>query len=498
MDLSPQLTRLRRFERFMQSVSDYAIFFTDVEGGIQQWSAGAETLLGYTEAEALQMNGRVIFTAEDRGRGAPEREMETAATEGQANDERWHVRKDGSRFFAVGRLIALRDETGKLMGFAKIIRDATPHRTLQEALRVSNEQFRATFSQAPIGMVMTDLLGRIQQVNATFCQLTGYQDRELEGRELLLLTAEEDRPAAQRALEEMLAGNRSHASLEKRILRKSEGPIWVQNSAAVLRDAESRPLCLIDLVQDISVLKISELELGRLVDLRTSALQEKTRQMEAFCYTVAHDLRAPLRAIAGYAEILRQEFSAPLGSDGLGYVARIDASSARMDRLITDLLGYTRIQQVPVASVDVDLTTLLRTVVDQVKSDPDGRDARISIEAPLGSVRADPVTLEHVFLNLISNAVKFRRGSVVPEIRIHSARHSGTVRVWVEDNGPGVDPRFAERIFGLFERLQPDPRKPGTGVGLAIVSTAMERLGGRRGVEPNQPHGSRFWIELPA
>ncbi len=481
----------------MRSPSDYAIFFTDVDGAILQWSAGAEMLLGYTETEALQLNGRAIFTAEDRGRGAPELEMETAAREGQANDERWHLRKDGSIFFAVGRMIALREENGTLAGFAKIIRDATPHRTLQEALRVSNEQFRATFSQAPIGMVMTDLLGRIQQVNAAYCRLTGFADRELEGRQLLSLTAPEDRAAAQRAADEMMAGIRTHASMEKRMLRKEGDAIWVQNSAAVLRDAESRPLCLIDLVQDISVLKISELELGRLVDLRTAALQEKTRQMEAFCYTVAHDLRAPLRAIGGYAEILRQEFGATLGSEGLAFVGRIDASSERLDRLISDLLGYTRIQQVPLAAVEVDLTALVRNVVEQAREEPSAREARITIDAPLGTVRADPVTLEHVFLNLISNALKFRRDGVAAEIRIHSSRQPAALRVWVEDNGIGVDPRFAERIFGLFERLRPDPRSPGTGVGLAIVSTAIERLGGRRGVEPNHPAGSRFWIELP-
>lgn len=491
-----EFTAEERFQLLMDAAFDYAIFFTDREGGIREWSQSAQRLIGYTGEEALRLNGRVIFTAEDRGKRAPELEMERAVDEGQANDERWHVRKDGSLFFAVGRLVALRNRDGVLAGFAKIIRDATPHKTLEQALRASDEHFRATFAQAPIGMVMSDMSGRIQQVNAAFCALLGFSDRELEATPLLRLTAPDDRPAAERQLQEMFAGRRDAVSIEKRLVRSDGRCVWVQNSAAILRDGESRPLSVIDLVQDISPLKLSEAELGRVVDQRTAALREKTKQMEAFCYTVAHDLRAPLRAVAGYAEVLRQDFVQNLPAEGLDYLQRIEASAGRLDRLISDLLGYTRMQQVPVLREQVDLTVLVVRVAEQVKADNRSLQIGIVVE-PLGTVPSDSVTLEHVFLNLVSNAVKFRREGVPPEIRIWSEARSDRRRVWVEDNGIGIDPRFHERIFGMFERLHGDRKAPGTGVGLAIVATAMERLGGARGVEPNQPAGSRFWIELP-
>ncbi|MDF3056901.1 MAG: cph1 5 [Rariglobus sp.] len=264
----------------------------------------------------------------------------------------------------------------------------------------------------------------------------------------------------------------------------------------LLRDAEGRPLSFIDLCQDISALKLSTVELGQLIDERTSALEDKTKQMEAFCYTVAHDLRAPLRAIAGYAKFLHDDFASTLPADGLDYLRRIEASAARLDRLIIDLLGYTRVQQVPLIQEEVDLTEVVERVIEHVRNENGVEGLVIDVVAPLGTVRADGATLEHIFVNLISNAVKFRRPEAPPVIRIYSEERQGRLRVWVEDNGIGVDPRFKERVFGMFERLNPERKTPGTGIGLAIVSTAMERFGGSRGVEPNHPAGSRFWIEF--
>jgi signal transduction histidine kinase len=152
---------------------------------------------------------------------------------------------------------------------------------------------------------------------------------------------------------------------------------------------------------------------------------------------------------------------------------------------------------VPVLREEVDLSAVVAHVADQIKRDHAGENITITIDAPLGTVRADAVTLEHVFLNLFSNAVKFRRENVAPKIHVRSELRETRRRVWVEDNGIGIDPRFSHRVFGMFERLHPERKFPGTGVGLAIVATAMERLGGARGVEPNEPSGSRFWIELP-
>jgi PAS domain S-box-containing protein len=491
------LTPEQRFHLFLDAACDYAIFFTGVNGEIIEWSTGAEKIIGYTEEEALRLNARIIFLPEERARGVPEEEMETAVKYGQANDERWHLKKDGSRFFAVGRLIALKDSSGNLHGFTKIVRDVTPNKTLEMALRASDAQFRATFAQAPIGMVLTDLTGRIEQINAAFRELTGFDDDDLRGRELITLTAEEEQENLRAMFDDMLLGKRASILLEKRMKRADGSLVWVKNSGALLRDVEGRPLSFIDLCQDISALKLSTVELGQLIDQRTSALEDKTKQMEAFCYTVAHDLRAPLRAIAGYAKFLHEDFATMLPENGLDYLKRIEGSAARLDRLIIDLLGYTRVQQVPLIQEEVDLTRVVDRVLEHIKSENPGDDVVVEVASPLGTVRADGTTLEHIFINLISNALKFRREEEPPVIKVYSEPREARLRVWVEDNGIGIDPRFKERVFGMFERLNPERKTPGTGIGLAIVSTAMERFGGTRGVEPNHPVGSRFWVEFP-
>jgi PAS domain S-box-containing protein len=443
------------------------------------------------------LNARMIFTPEDRAEQVPEREMDKARRDGQANDERWHLRRSGDRFFAVGRLVALKDRAGHIYGFAKILRDATPYRSLEEALRLSEEQYRLTFTQAPLGMMVVDLNGRILQANAALCRLLRRTEEELRGRKAISLTVPADRPRLAEQMHRMFATEGATFVLEKQMERADASPVWVQNSGAILRDGEGRPVSVIDLCQDITPLKLSRDEMEQLVQQRTSALRDKTKQMESFCYTVAHDLRAPLRAIAGYAEILAIDYAATLDAAAMEYLEKIATAAGRLDRLIQDLLGYTRVQQIPLTREQVDLAVIIDRVIGQLQRDVELAGATIEVRRPLGVVGADPPTLDHVFLNLISNALKFRREDVPLRIQIRAEDHDQRVRVWVQDNGVGIDPRFAERVFRMFERVHDDRKYSGTGVGLAIVATALDRLGGSYGVEPNPEGGSRFWVEFP-
>jgi PAS domain S-box-containing protein len=497
MARSHDFTSEDQLNLLLQSTRDYCIFFMLPNGDICRWSKGAEKMVGYGEEEALSLSGDVIFTPADLARGAPEEERATALKEGEANDERWHVRKDGSLFFAIGRLVALKEPDGKLRGYAKILRDATPQKKLEESLRATEEQLRAIFVQAPWGIVVADLELRIRQVNQALAKMVRVPENELIGRELISLSYPEDREKTLQHVERLFREKKDTVSFQKRMVRADGSFTWVENSITILRDAEGRPSGLLDLTHDISPLKISEEELARRVEERTTALREKTEQMEAFCYTVAHDLRAPLRAIAGYAELLRGDLAQCMAETDAGYIQKIQTSAARMDQLIRDLLGYTRVQQVSMAQDEVDLTAVVNNAIAHAASDAQAAQAQIDVEAPLGHVRSDAVALEHIFANLISNAVKFRRPEATVRVRIYAEQRGDRIRVWVEDNGIGMNPKYKDRAFQMFERLHPHLNIQGTGVGLAIVSTAIERLGGSRGVEPNVPHGSRFWVELP-
>jgi signal transduction histidine kinase len=226
-------------------------------------------------------------------------------------------------------------------------------------------------------------------------------------------------------------------------------------------------------------------------------MKEKTKQLESFCYTVAHDLRAPLRAMSGFADVLREEYGKVLDEGGRDCLERIQKSSSRLDRLIQDLLGYCRIDQRHLAAEEVDLELVMRTALKHLDPEIKSKGAEVSVKYPLPKVRSDKAALEDVFLHLISNALKFARTGITPKVDIYSEHKGGQLRVWVEDNGIGISPDHQQRIFGMFEKLDPSTKYPGTGVGLAIVSKAIERLGGSSGVESQPNVGSRFWIQLP-
>jgi signal transduction histidine kinase len=236
--------------------------------------------------------------------------------------------------------------------------------------------------------------------------------------------------------------------------------------------------------------------LERLVNERTASLREVMAQMEEFSYTVSHDLRAPVRAMRGYADIILQDHGWRLDRDARELLTRIVRSGARMDRLIQDLLTYSRISRRELRLEPVSLEKLVREVLQQY---PDMRPDRadINVDGPLPDVIAHEPSLTQVVSNLLSNAVKFVPPNGRPQVRVSVVRRESQVRLWIEDNGIGIKPEHQSRLFGMFERVHPEKNYEGTGIGLAIVRKAVERMNGAVGVESDGVSGSRFWIELP-
>jgi signal transduction histidine kinase len=239
-------------------------------------------------------------------------------------------------------------------------------------------------------------------------------------------------------------------------------------------------------------------QLEGMVKERTAALNESKRQLEAFCYTLAHDLRAPLRAIEGFADILRMDHASDMPADAAKGVIRIRNSAERMGRLILDLLAYTELsrEKIQKSSVDLEIVTMrvLRIFSDEIER----IGADVSVELPAKNVMADPSAIERILMHLIANALKFADPDRPLRIRICSEKEPPDVRISVIDNGIGIDPRFRERIFGVFERLSPAGNPTGTGIGLAIVKRSVEKMSGSVGVESTPGVGSRFWFQLPA
>jgi signal transduction histidine kinase len=235
--------------------------------------------------------------------------------------------------------------------------------------------------------------------------------------------------------------------------------------------------------------------LERKVEERTAKLQELNADLEAFSYSVSHDLRAPLRSMENFARILCEEHAANLSPEGQHFAQRIVKNATKMDRLMLDVLTISRIGRSELKLVPIDLDALLDEVLDQYPSLAAAH-RHITVEHPLGTAVADHSSLVQCFSNLLENALKFVPKDRVPEVRVYSERNGANVRIVVADNGIGVDPKYHARIFGLFERAGPMDI-PGTGIGLAIVKKAIDRMGGKVGIQSEAGAGARFWIELP-
>lgn len=238
-------------------------------------------------------------------------------------------------------------------------------------------------------------------------------------------------------------------------------------------------------------------ELESRVAERTAELEEANAELESFGYSVAHDLRAPLRAMQGFGQALREDYAGRLDDEGQDYLRRIEASAEELDRLIRDLLDYSRLGRLEMRLLPVNLGEVVGEALDVLEEEIREREAVVRVENSLPVVTGHRVVLMQAVGNLISNALKFVPAGTPPLVRVAAEPRDGWVRLWVEDNGIGIAPEHQERIFQVFERLHGPESYPGTGIGLAIVRRGVKRMGGRVGVESARGQGSRFWIELP-
>jgi signal transduction histidine kinase len=242
-------------------------------------------------------------------------------------------------------------------------------------------------------------------------------------------------------------------------------------------------------------------ELETRVTERTAKLKETLDSLQNVLYHIAHDLRAPLRAMRGFTDALISDYGPKLDAEGKDFAKRVGAAAERMDMLIQDLLDYGRLGHLDLALSPLDLDQAMRNAESRLSQVIKAKEAKIEIQGPLPWALAHATMLDRVLVNLLDNAVKFVAPGVKPHIRIRAETlivdDTAWVKLWIQDNGIGVAPEHHERIFRVFERLHDQATFEGTGIGLAIVSQGMQKMKGRAGVE-SDGNGSLFWIELQA
>jgi signal transduction histidine kinase len=285
-----------------------------------------------------------------------------------------------------------------------------------------------------------------------------------------------------------LIGPRANLTLIERPLRTST---LVATLKTALR-ARRRQYEIRDLMADREKLLAS---LEERVAERTTRLRQMVEELEAFSYSVSHDLRAPLRVLDGYARALTEDYGDTLEPGAKDLLSRISRAAHRMDRLTQDVLAYTRISRGELTLEPVDLESMLRGVIEQYPS-LIASSHLIHLRPPLGTVLGHGPSLIQCFSNMLENALKFVREGEVPHVEIYSEVRGDVVRVTVADRGMGIDPAQQQQIFGMFERAAAARHVAGTGIGLAIVKKAAERMGGSVGVESEPGKGARFWLEL--
>jgi PAS domain S-box-containing protein len=667
----------------LDSVEDYAIYLLDRQGKILTWNTGAARLTGYAREEVIGQDFGMLFPPEECAAGKPQALLVTAAERGNAGEEGWRQRKNGSLFWADATVTPVTDASGALIGYAKVTRNRTErknheehigrlnrlyavlsdinhaivrtrelevlyaqacriivekgglslawiclldagtgqlslvgsagidvqdlallaehvrnglpaHSLTLEAIRTSCEaskddilapasgdvwlpfgsrrEYRSyaafpllrngravgaltlsaaapNFFDGELRHLVTELAAdlvfamevdaaeqqrqqvvqelqasaaryrsliehspdavfvnhedRVVLVNGACVQLFGGTGAaDLVGKSIFDLIAPECHPLIQQQLEQLYTGQEPLPAVEEQIVRLDGTRVDVEIKAAPFPYSGSTAIHVI--IRDITQRKHSEAELRQLnaeleqhvVD-RTVELEARNRELETFTYSVSHDLKAPLRGIDGYSRMLQEDFADRLDDEGRRYIATIRGATQQMNQLIEDLLAYSRLERRKLRSSPISPQAMMNTLLLEYRDEIERRGVNVRLTLPEVTLHVDPEGLAMALRNLFDNALKFSAAASHPEIEIGGAAAGAMFRLWVRDNGIGFAMKYHDRIFEIFQRLHRTEEYAGTGVGLAIVHKAIERMGGRVWAESESGNGATFYLEVP-
>jgi len=481
-----------RDQAALLDITHDAILVRDLQSKITYWNRGAAILYGWSREEA---GGRISHELLSTVFPAPVSEIEAQVlSTGSWDGELIHRKRDGSTIIVSSRWALETDDSSKPIAILESNRDITGSRRAEK-------RFENLLESAPDAMVIVNHAGQIALVNSQTEKLFGYERKELIGQAVEILV-----PASRRSAH---VGHRSGYSQAPHPREMGEGldlhgrrkdgtefPVEISLSPLETEDGT----LISSAIRDISKRREATEKIRNL----NSSLQHKidelnavTSEMESFSYSVSHDLRAPLRHIDGFARILKEEHAAELSPEADRYLTRVIDAANRMGTLIDDLLSLGRVGRREMTLGRVSLDDLVRQSMADLPPGTENRVIEWRIE-PLGEAPCDSGLLKLVFSNLLSNAVKFTRTRQAAVIEVGICKIKGTPAYFVRDNGVGFDSKYADKLFGVFQRLHSQQDFEGTGVGLATVRRIIQRHGGKIWAESELDRGATFLFTLAA
>jgi PAS domain S-box-containing protein len=518
-----QETSLLRLAAIVDS-SEEAILSKDLAGNILSWNKAAQKLYGYTAEEAIGKSANLIIPPSLR---EEESQALSRVALGQTvrREETTRQCKDGTRIKVAVFMSPVRDPDGQVIGVSSISHDISEQRKMEDALRESQQRLASIIDSAMDAIITVDTQQRIILFNTAAEKMFGCPSRQAKGSSIDRFIPERFRKSHAshiRCFGATGVTNRAMGSLSAIWGVRSNGeefPIEASISqveaektrffTVILRDitertrgeeklrdqAEELSRQAAELTRSQQAIRILNRDLEHKVMERTAELQAINQDLEAFTYSVSHDLRAPLRHLTGFTRILVEDFGPQLPPEAQNHLQRIEQGANRMGRLVDELLGLTRVGRQTLTVQVTSLTSIVKDVLLMLEPEIEGRQVEWEI-SELPFVECDATLIRQVFQNLISNALKYSRPCPRAVIEIGHTDKDGQQAIFVRDNGVGFSMKYADKLFGVFQRLHRAEDFEGTGVGLATVHRIIQKHGGRVWAESELDRGATFYFTL--
>jgi len=479
------------------ALDEHAIVaITDPQGKITYVNDKFCAISKYSRKELLGQDHRIINSGYHSKKFI--RDLWTTIAHGNV----WHGEiknraKDGSFYWVATTIVPFFDERGKPRQYVAIRADITERKMLVQEL----QQLAEIIESSQDAILSKDLDGIITSWNPGAEKLFGYSARECIGKSTLLLFPPDRTKEETAILAKIRQGIRVEPFDTIRVTKNGKY-IDVSATTSPMRNEQGQVIGASTIARDISARKQAEDQVKKLnedleqrVHLRTQELEAANEELKAFSYTISHDLRAPLRAMGGFARILEMQLGATLTPDAKHAMKRIQENATRMGELIDGLLDFSSLNWRPVTKSKIKPGEVARMVFEELRPEFAGRQVEIEIDN-LPACEADPTLLKQVFVNLLSNAIKYSRDRNPALIHVGSEKDGGEVAYYVQDNGAGFNMEYAEKLFRVFQRLHTADQFAGTGVGLAIVQRIVQRHGGRVWAEGAEERGAKLYFTI--